>query len=100
MSQLQTRKAVFNAITNVIRKKNNLIFYSANNPGIPYKIITLNNLKSVMIKDWEQDSSYITCFKYKNDNTTDERIEWRYAAYEDNWKDETHTLINKMTELL
>jgi len=100
MSQLQLRKEVFNAITNVIRKKNNLIFYSANNPKIPHKIITLNNLKSVIIMDWEQDNSYITCFKYKNDNTTDERIEWRYAAYEDNWKDETHILINKMTELL
>ena len=100
MSQLQCRKAVFNAITNVIRKKNNLIFYSANNPKIPYKIITLNDLKSVMIMDWIQDDRYITCFKYKNENTTDERIEWKYAFYEDNWKDETHQLINKMTELL
>ncbi len=100
MSQLQCRKAVFNAITNVIRKKNNLFFYSANNPKIPYKIITLNNLKSIVIMDWEQDNSYITLFKYKNENTTDERIEWRYAVYEDNWKDETHQLINKMTELL
>jgi hypothetical protein len=100
MSQLQSSKEVFNAITNVIRKKNNLIFYSANNLKIPYKIITLNNLKSVMIMDWEQDNKYITFFKYKNENTTDERIEWKYAFYEDNWKDETHTLINKMTELL
>ena len=100
MSQLQCSKKVFNAITNVIRKKNNLIFYSANNPKIPYKIITLNDLKSVMIMDWIQDDRYITCFKYKNENTTDERIEWKYAFYEDNWKDETHQLINKMTELL
>ena len=100
MSQLQRSKEVFNAITNVIRKKNNLIFYSANNPKIPYKIITLNNLKSIMIMDWEQDNKYITFFKYKNENTMDERIEWKYAFYEDNWKDETDTLINKMTELL
>ncbi len=100
MSQLQRSKEVFNAITNVIRKKNNLIFYSANNPKIPYKIITLNNLKSVVIMDREQDNIYISCFKYQNENTTDERIEWKYAFYEDNWKDETHTLINKMTELL
>jgi hypothetical protein len=100
MSQLQSRKKVFNAITNVIRKKNNLIFYSANNSEIPYRIITLNNLKSVIIMDWEQDNRYITCFKYKNENSTDERIEWKYGFYEDNWKDETHILINKMTELL
>ena len=100
MSQLQCRKGVFNAITNVIRKKNNLIFYSANNPKIPYKIITLNNLKSVVIMDCEKDNRYISHFKYKNENTSDERIEWKYAFYEDNWKDETDTLINKMTELL
>lgn len=100
MSQLQRTKEVFNAITNVIRKKNNLIFYSAKNSKIPYKIITLIDLKSVIIMDWTQENRYITCFKYKNDNTTDERIEWKYAFYEDNWKDETHALINKMTQLL
>jgi hypothetical protein len=100
MSQLQRTKEVFNAITNVIRKKNNLIFYSAENTKVPYKIITLNNLKSVVIMDLAQESKYITCFKYKSNNTTDERIVWTYAFYEDNWKDETHALINKMTELL
>jgi hypothetical protein len=100
MSQLQCRKEIFNAITNVIRKKNNLIFYSAKNSEIPYKIITLNNLKSVIIMDWTQENKYVTCFKYKNENTTDERIDWKYAFYEDNWKDETHQLINKMTDLL
>jgi|LakMenEpi03Aug12_release.lakeMendotaPanAssembly.Ray.scaffolds.fasta_scaffold290773_2 hypothetical protein len=100
MSQLQRTKQVFNTITNVIRKKNNLIFYSANNTMIPHKIITLNNLKSVVILDNIQAERYITCFKYKNDNTSDERVEWVYAFYEDNWKDETHQLINKMTELL
>lgn len=100
MSQLKRTKEAFNAITNVIRKKNNLIFYSAKNSEIPYKIITLNNLKSVIIMDWTQENRYITCFKYKNENTTDERIEWKYAFYENNWKDETHALINKMTELM
>lgn len=100
MSQLQRTKQVFNSITNVIRKKNNLIFYSAENTKVPYKIITLNNIKSVVIMDLIQENRYITCFKYKNDNTSDERIEWKYAFYEDNWKDETHQLINKMTELL
>jgi hypothetical protein len=49
--------------------------------------------------DWTEDDRYITYFKYKNNNTTDESIVWKYAFYEDNWKDETHQLINKMTEL-
>jgi hypothetical protein len=100
MSQLQRKKIAMDAITNIIRKKNNLIFYSARNPKIPYKIITLNNIKSVTIMDWTGDNRYITYFKYKNNNTSDESIEWKYAFYEDNWKDETHQLINKMTELL
>jgi len=100
MSQLQGKKIVVEAITNVIRKKNNLIFYSAKNPEVPHKIITLNNIKSVIIMDWPEDSRYTTYFKYKNDNTSDERIIWKYAFYEHNWKDETHRLINKMTELL
>jgi hypothetical protein len=50
--------------------------------------------------DCEKDNRYISHFKYKNENTSDERIEWKYAFYEDNWKDETDTLINKMTELI
>jgi hypothetical protein len=101
MSQLQRKKIVMEAITNVIRKKNNLVFYSAKNPEVPHKIITLNDIKSVVIMDWTEDSRYISYFKYKNDNTSDERIVWEYAFNgEDNWKDETHQLINKMTELL
>jgi hypothetical protein len=76
-----------------------LVFFSANNLNVPYKVVYTHNIRSIdVIKD-TTIKSYITHFHYHNDSKS-VILHWLYALDEYSWEKETVELINRTIEMV
>jgi hypothetical protein len=101
---LQRVKEVYNAIVQVKRVNNKILFYEASNLIVPKRVILTQNLKSIDVINCPRvrgtfDAKYLTEFYYHNDTKVD-KLDWPYEAYEYKWEQETVELINKTIELI
>ncbi len=101
---LNSVKAITNAIIKVTRVNNTLQFVSANQPTIPYKVIVLNNLKSVTTYHCDYENKYTLLFNYLrvNDSVGDDcdRVFLQYKINTFEWKAETEKIINETMRLV
>jgi hypothetical protein len=102
---LQRVKEVYNAIVQVKRVNNKLLFYEASNLIVPKRVILTQNLKSIDVINCPRvigstiAAKYLTEFYYHNDTKVD-KLDWPYETYEHKWEQETVELINKTIKLI